>query len=330
MNQSQTESQSDREILLTRAVDAPRALVWRIWTEPTHVHLWWGPTGFTTTTQEMQVRPGGCWRYTMHGPDGRAYPNLITYLEIEEPSRIVYQHGGEVGLEPVSFKTVVTLEELSPTRTRVTLRSIFPTAKQRDFVVKECGAIEGGKQHLARMAGHAATLLAGGSEPDELVLHRVLHAPRALVYDVWTRADHLAGWFGPKGCTLEVKRLELRPGGIFHYAMRYEGHPPMFGVWTFREVVPNERLVYVASFADEAGTVVRAPFSETWPLHMLSIVTFEEHAGIGRGTVLTLRTSALDATPAEVETFKKGYASMRSGWGGTFEQLEAYLAKRLG
>jgi len=326
---SKTESHSDREIALTRVVDAPRALVWRIWTEPTHVHLWWGPTGFTTTTHEMQVRPGGRWRYTMHGPDGRGYPNLITYLEIEEPERIVYEHGGgEPGLEPVRFQTIVTLEELSPTRTRVTMRSVFPSARQRDFVVEEYGAIQGGEQHLARMAEHAATLLAGESAPEELVLHRALRAPRALVWEVWTRAEHLAGWFGPQGCTLEVKRLELRSGGVFHYAMRHAGQPPMFGVWTFREVEPNERLVHVASFADEAGAVVRAPFSQTWPLYMHSTVTFEDHAGLGRGTVLTLRTSALDATPAERETFREGYASMRSGWGGTFEQLESYLASR--
>jgi len=208
MNPSKTESQSDNEILLTRVVEAPRDLVWRIWTEPSHVHLWWGPTGFTTTTHEMQVRPGGRWRYTMHGPDGHDYPNLITYLEIVEPSRIVYEHGGEAGLEPVSFKTIVTFEELSPTQTRVTMQSIFPSARQRDFVVEEYGAIEGGKQTLARMAEHAVAQLSGESEPDELVLRRVLRAPRPLVYEVWTSGEHLAGWFGPKGCTLEVPAHE--------------------------------------------------------------------------------------------------------------------------
>jgi len=329
MSPSQTESQSDREIVLTRIVDAPRALVWRIWTEAEHVPRWWGPTGFTTTTEEMQVRPGGCWRFTMHGPDGRDYPNRITYLEVEEPVRLVYRHGGEAGLEPVNFQVIVTFEELAPRQTRVTLHSIFPSAQARDFVVREYGAIEGGKQTLARMAAQAAALAAGSeAEPGEFVLHRVLAAPRDLVYEAWTRAEHLASWFGPKGCELEVKRLELRPGGVFHYAMGFPDRPPMYGLWSFREVVPGERLVYVASFADEAGTVARAPFEDPWPMHMHSTVTFEDHAGIGRGTVLTLRVHALEAAPVERETFQKGHPSMRQGWGGTLEQLEAYLAER--
>ena len=118
MSATESETPSDREIVLTRVVDAPRALVWKIWTDPEHVPAWWGPTGFTTRTQEMDVRPGGRWRFVMRGPDGREYPNLITYLEVEAPARIVYRHGGEKGLEPLNFETILTLEELSPARTR--------------------------------------------------------------------------------------------------------------------------------------------------------------------------------------------------------------------
>ena len=303
MKASQTESSSEREIVLTRMVAAPRELVWKLWTEPEHVPRWWGPTGFTTTTQEMDVRAGGRWRFTMHGPDGRDYPNLITYLEVEEPARLVYQHGGEVGLEPVNFKTIVTLEELAPGRTRVTLHSIFPSAKARDFVVREYGAIEGGKQTLARMAEHATSLASRAAASRDFVMHRVFDAPRALVYEVWTAVEHLARWFGPKGCTLEGCKLDLRPGGTFLYCMRFPGAPAHWGKWVFREIVPDERLVFAVSFADAAGETVRAPFDERWPLRMLSTVTFADHAGIGRGTVVTLRWSALDATPEEQATF---------------------------
>lgn len=328
MSASQTESSSDREIVLTRVVEAPRALVWRIWTEPEHVPHWWGPTGFTTTTQEMDVRAGGRWRFTMHGPDGRDYPNLITYLEVEAPARLVYQHGGEKGLEPVSFQTIVTLEELGPARTRVTLHSLFPSAKARDFVEGEYGAIEGGKQHLARMAEHAAALTGAAGEARDFVLHGVFDAPRALVYEVWTGVEHLAHWFGPKGCTLAGCRLDLRSGGTFLYCMRFPDAPEHWGKWVFREIVPGERLVFVVSFANEKGETERAPFDERWPLRMLSTVTFEDHAGKGRGTVVTLRWSALDASPEEQKTFDEGHASMRQGWTGTFEQLGEHLATR--
>jgi uncharacterized protein YndB with AHSA1/START domain len=338
MNAKEPESASDREIVLTRVVDAPRALVWRIWTEPSEVVRWWGPTGFSTRSQEMEVRPGGRWRFTMIGPDGREYPNLITYLEVEAPARLVYEHGGEVGLEPVSFRTIVTLEELGASQTRVTLRSIFPSAKMRDFVVREYGAIEGGKQHLARLAERAAELSGGApseaSRPHagrDFVIHRVLEAPRALVWEVWTDVDHLARWFGPKECMLDGCTLDLRPGGRFLYRMRpaqdtgIAGAPEHWGKWVFREIVPQERLVFEVSFADASGETVRAPFEETWPLRMLSTVTFEDHAGKGRGTVVTVRWSALDATSEEQRTFDRGHDSMREGWTGTLDKLVEHL-----
>jgi len=325
MSASKTESQSEREIVLTRVVDAPRSLVWRIWTDPGEVTRWWGPTGFTTHTQEMDVRPGGRWRFVMRGPDGREYQNLITYLEVEAPARMVYRHGGEKGLEPVSFETIVTLEELGPTRTRVTLHSIFPSAKARAFVVREYNAIEGGKQTLARLAEHATTLANRAGERRDFVMHRVFDAPRALVYEVWTGVEHLARWFGPKGSTLSGCRLDLRPGGTFLYCMTFPGAPDHWGKWVFREIVPGERLVFLVSFADAEGETVRAPFDERWPLTMLSTVTFEDHAGKGGGTVVTLRWSALEATSEEQKTFDEGHASMGQGWTGTFEQLVEYL-----
>ena len=143
--------------------------------------------------------------------------------------------GGRVkGLEPVNFETILTLEELSPARTRVTLHSIFPSAKASDFVVREYGAIEGGKQHLARMAEHAAALASRSGGPRELVIHRVVDAPRALVYAAWTGVEHLAQWFGPKGCTLRGCELDLRPGGTFLHGMHSPDAQDCWGKWVFR------------------------------------------------------------------------------------------------
>ncbi len=75
---------SDREIVATRVFDAPRELVFQVWTDAKHVSNWWGPRGFTTTTYEMDVRPGGVWRHVMHGPDGTDYPNEIVFVESRE------------------------------------------------------------------------------------------------------------------------------------------------------------------------------------------------------------------------------------------------------
>ncbi len=141
---------ADREMVLSRMIDAPRERVFRALTDPQQVVKWWGPNGFTTTTREMDVRPGGVWRFVMHGPDGRDYENCITYGEITEPQRIVYRHdGGEDGV-PVRFQTIVTLEDHHG-KTKITWRSIFESAAKLDWVIEEYGALEGGKQNLARL-----------------------------------------------------------------------------------------------------------------------------------------------------------------------------------
>ena len=160
-----------------------------------------------------------------------------------------------------------------------------------------------------------------------IVTTRILEAPRELVWKVWTEREHFAKWFGPKGCTLSVERFELRPGGVAHYTMHWQGMGSMGGKWVFRTIEAPARLEFVSSFADPQGNTVRAPFAADWPLEMLSTVTFEPHAGIGKGTVITLRTSALGASAAEQRTFDDGHTSMTGGWGGTFDQLDAYLAK---
>jgi uncharacterized protein YndB with AHSA1/START domain len=146
MTAHDTGSSGDREIVITRVVEAPRELVWQAWTDPKLVPQWWGPRGFTTTTHTMEVKPGGVWRFVMHGPDGRD----------REAGALVYKHGGDEDLEPVQFQTTVTFEDFGG-QTKLTLRMVFPSAEERDRVVKEYGAIEGGHQTLARLSEQLAS-----------------------------------------------------------------------------------------------------------------------------------------------------------------------------
>ncbi|HYM30613.1 MAG TPA: SRPBCC family protein [Candidatus Cybelea sp.] len=146
---------ADREIVITRVFDAPRERVFAAWTDPEHIGNWWGPNGFTVTTHSMDMRPGGVWRFVMHGPDGRDYKNRIVYDEIVKPERVVYRHDGGEDVEPVQFQTFVTFEDVGG-KTRLTMRAVFPTAAERDRVAKEYGAVEGSKQTLARLAAHLA------------------------------------------------------------------------------------------------------------------------------------------------------------------------------
>jgi uncharacterized protein YndB with AHSA1/START domain len=144
----------DREIVTTRVFDAPRALVFEAFTDPEHISEWWGPNGFTTTTFEMDVRPGGTWRFVMHGPDGTDYGNKVVYSEVVKPERLAYAHGFDDDRPPL-FDATITFEDQGD-RTLVTLRSIFPSAAIRDRTVKEVGAVEGAKQTLARLADYLA------------------------------------------------------------------------------------------------------------------------------------------------------------------------------
>ena len=153
MDQATRSDTSDREIVTSRLLDAPRELVFEAWTDPKQVVQWWGPHGFTTTTDEMSVTPGGIWRFVMHGPDGRDYKNKIIYIEVVKPERLVYRHAGEDEHEDVRFHVTVTFEAQGR-KTLLTMRSVFATAQERDDVVEKYGALEGARQTLERLAQH--------------------------------------------------------------------------------------------------------------------------------------------------------------------------------
>lgn len=138
----------DRDLIATRAYDAPRDLVFQMWTDPQHVAQWWGPKGFTTTIHEMDVRPGGVWRFTMHGPDGVDYENHIIYDEIRKPERLVYTH-----LAGPRFQHTVAFDEQGG-KTEVTVRMRFQSAAERDHAIQEYHAAEGLQQTLGRLAQH--------------------------------------------------------------------------------------------------------------------------------------------------------------------------------
>ena len=146
---------SDREVRFTRLLDAPRELVWEAWTDPERNKLWWGPDGFTTTTKAFDFRVGGEWIHVMHGPDGTDYPNRTVYREIVPPSLLVYENGWDLPGAPLDFKSVVTLEAVGK-KTKLTLHMAFYDAAAFKVAVERYGAIEGGVQHIARLAEYLA------------------------------------------------------------------------------------------------------------------------------------------------------------------------------
>ena len=148
------------EILTTRHIAAPRALVFAAWTTPGHVDAWWGPTGFTTTTKEMHVATGGTWRFTMTGPDGTVYPNRIHFIEVVPPRRLVYDHDhGDDGGGAPSFHVVVTFDE-DGDGTFLAMRAKFASAEARRYVAEKVKAVEGARQTVDRLVEHVARMAA--------------------------------------------------------------------------------------------------------------------------------------------------------------------------
>ena len=141
---------SAREIVVTRVFDAPRALVFKLWTDPKHLAHWWGPNGFTITNYEMDVRPGGVWRFVMHGPNGVDYQNKVVYREVLEPERLVYSH-----VSGPQFEMTVTFD-VDGDKTKLTARMLFESAALRDKTIQQFGAVEGLKQTLGRLGEHLA------------------------------------------------------------------------------------------------------------------------------------------------------------------------------
>lgn len=156
----------------------------------------------------------------------------------------------------------------------------------------------------------------------EFVISRVFDAPRELVWKAWTEAERLSQWWGPKGCTITVKALDFRPGGLFHYSMQMPDGNQMYGKFAYQDLVSPERLIFTSSFADADANTIRAPFSEFFPLEIHNILTLSERES---QTTLTMRGIPLNASEAEQQFFKDMHASMQQGWGGTLDQLTQYL-----
>ena len=299
---------TDREILVSRLFDAPRELAWQAMTDPRHIVHWWGPRGFTTTIQEMDVRPGGVWTLVMHGPDGTDYPNHSVFQEVVYPERLVFAHGGSrPGGPEADFIGTWTFEAVGD-QTRVTIHMVFPTAAQRDIVVKEYGALEGAKQTLERLSEHLPRMGVGARH---IVIERIVDASPALVFQCWTDPDHMARWWAPHGFTNPVCELDPRVGGTWRIVMRGPDGTdyPCHGV--YQEIVPAERLVFTNMATDAAGKLV---------LDGLTTVTFAEVNG---KTKLTVRTGAIALVDYAVDYLK----GMQEGWTQSLERLDTEVAR---
>jgi uncharacterized protein YndB with AHSA1/START domain len=146
------------------------------------------------------------------------------------------------------------------------------------------------------------------------------------VWQAWTEPERLAQWWGPKGATIRVAKHELRPGGIFHYAMQFQPGRDIWGRFIYREIAAPERLVFVSSFSDADGGITRPPFpqlGDDWPMEILNTLAF---AGRGGRTTLTLRGCPINANEEGRKAYASMIGSMQHGYAGTFDKLAEHLA----
>jgi uncharacterized protein YndB with AHSA1/START domain len=312
-------AKQSNEIRITRVYDAPLKAVWDAWTDPTQAAHWWGPRGFTITTHSKDLRPGGSWVYTMHGPDGIDYPNRAKYLEVEEHAKLVYDHGGNDDRPALFRVTVLFLETKGKTQIDMSMALSTSEAAQemRKFIKKV-----GGDSTWDRLAEYLAKKTSG---KERFVIQRTFDAPLELMFEMWTDPKHFSQWLPPTGFKMEFVRPDIRPGGSAFYFMTGAGNVKMYGRCQYLEIKRPDRIVYTQQFCDEHELVSRHPMSPTWPETMLTTVQLVEE-GTDRTRVIVTWEPYEAATPAELQTFIKARGGMTQGWGGSFDKLDAYLA----
>jgi len=310
-----------RSMIITRVLSAPRELAFDAWTKADVLAKWFGPNGFTITTSKHEFKPGGEWRFVMHGPDGKDWQNVIRYDEIVRPERIAYRHGDPSGDGAKDFQTTITFEPLGP-RTLIRLRAVFASVAIRDKVIAEVNAIEGGQQTLGRLdAVVSASAPAPKVKPFEI--SRTFDAPRELVFAALTEPKRMKEWLSPKGMKVVKQDMDMRAGGTYHYGLESGTGQQMWGKFFYLEITPPSRVAYINVFSDAEGGITRHPMAPDWPREMLSLTTLEDQAG---KTLMTLHWEPLNAGETEIAVFNGAHDGMRGGWSGSMDQLDAYLA----
>jgi uncharacterized protein YndB with AHSA1/START domain len=305
-------------ISITRVYDAPLQAVWEAWTNPAEVALWWGPRGFTLTTHAHDLRTGGHWHYTMHGPDGTDYENTTQYIEVLPGKRMIYDHGGHKDRPPLFRVTALFTERDGRTQLDMSMALATPEiVEQTRIFIKKVGG-DATWDRLAEYLGkrHASK--------EQFFITRSFDASIEHLYDLWIEPAHLAQWLPPAGATMRFIRSEPRVGGSSFYVMNFADGAAMYGLIKYMALEKPHRIVYSQQFCDEQERIIRPPFFKDWPQTMLSTVElFAESSDRSR---VAVRWEPHDADAADIAEFVKQRSSMTMGWTGSFDKLEALLA----
>jgi uncharacterized protein YndB with AHSA1/START domain len=143
---------TNNELSITRTLNAPIELVWKVWTEPEHIAKWWGPNGFTNTIYKMEVKPSGIWDFTMHGPDGTDFKNRNMYVEVVKHEKLIFDH---ISAPKFRFSVNFTAQG---NKTLLEWKSTFESAEELKKVIEVFKADEGMKQNVDKLEQYLAGL----------------------------------------------------------------------------------------------------------------------------------------------------------------------------
>jgi len=291
----------EKELTITRVLNAPIELVWKVWTDPDHIKNWWGPNGFTNTIFGMDLKPGGVWEFIMHGPDGKDYKNKSIFKEIIKHKQIVYEH-----ISGPKFQATVKFTSQGK-KTLLEWQMLFDTAEEREKTVKTFKADVGLKQNIFKLEGYLRSV----SSEKEMTLTRVINAPRQIVFNAWTDPQQLQKWWGPKGFTNPVCKADAIPGGeiLIHMQAPDKTIYPMDG--EFHEIVEPEKLVFTTAALDKNGNRL---------FEVLNTVTFSDE---NAKTKLSLHAAVSNIT----EEGKPYIEGMNDGWSESIDRLAEFVEK---
>ena len=307
------------EIVTTRLLDAPVALVSRAFTASDQVVQWWGPVGFSTITIEMAVRTRGRWLHTMHGPDGTDHPNRFVYTKVVPHGLLDWAHDAGGDGQPL-FHARAQFQALGE-RTLVALTHVFPSAAARDENIATYGSVQGAIDTTNRLAVHLVTM---PTERD-VVMAREYEAPRELVWQAFTEATHLSRRWGPAIFRLSRCEVDVRVGGS--HSMTMTGPHPGPGDsdyaldGEFLELVAPEGIVVIQNCArhptwwHDAVKPGRGPDEPNPAGTMLPTVALEALAATR--TRVTICTTLLSAEL--LASMKR--IGMTEGWSESLQRL---------
>ncbi len=307
------------EIELIRTYDAPVKIVWDAWTDVKQLEHWWGPRGFTITSQSKNLHPGGQWIYTMHGPDGTGYPNITTYHVVLKYEKLVYDHGGNDEREKL-FSVSATFKE---DKGKTTVRMVFTFSSAQEAKTM--------KQYIKEANGNSTWDRLGEflenktRNKDVFFINRSFETDIKSLYELWINPDHFCRWLGPANSSMTFLSKDIRDGGSSLWSMTTDGQTK-HGQLNYVKLAGPNTLIYKQNFCDNNGKLCKPDFAPNYPDAILTTVQLtEEYPTQSRVTVKW----EIDGPASDIErkTFHDMKTLMTGGWNSSFDKIDQLLEK---